>query len=126
MSRFNANPGSIHVRVGTVLGLIEQAIAVRDWEGADMLVGTLGTYARVHMDDKQWKQWRSLPRFAFGDKRPPWQVLDDIEERKYQALAALKPHNVFSREEVPIGDGSSLDEPNEDSEEEELATTAGG
>lgn len=104
------NPGNLHVRLGMVQSLYEQAVYAGDLETASSMLGIIETYCSVHLTQKERAELHRMPGFSYGDQRANHEVFRDMNARLLYVLDHVKEHGVFTKPEYAIGDATSLDE----------------
>lgn len=104
------NPASVHVRVGLANDAFDEAAWSGDLERCGNVLGSLRTYAAVFMRGAELAAFDAKPSYGTGDKRPPSQVLRDMENRRIDLLNLLRDRaDVYARAEIKTGDSDILD-----------------
>lgn len=104
------NPGSIHVRVGRVLSLIEDAEAVGNIVVKANLLETLRDYSDNFMTPGEREEYDEMPGLK-KDSREAYQVNADLNNRRRFLLGILVDRaDVFAKGRHEQGDASALDD----------------
>lgn len=103
------NPGSVAVRLGSVLQKYEDAMTQTDLATAANMLDLAASYVSVHMTAKTWKQYEDLPGFNYGDDRTAQEIFKALNNRLRFILAQAKKANLFARDTVAAVDASGLD-----------------
>lgn len=102
---FQSNPGNVNVRFGAACQMYEDAVGLRDLEGAADALSLMADYVSVFMSEAQWTAFDGMPGFAYDD-REHHEVFRDLSARRRVILRIAKSAGVFARkDEVPVTDG---------------------
>lgn len=106
------NPGSVHVRIGSVQMQMERAIEVGNLVLYANLLRRMRIYASVYMDSEQKRVFDSMAGLS-EDDRTDSQVYEDLCLKEEYLLDILRDNDVFAKSQYEKGDASALDEEEE-------------
>lgn len=121
MMRKTMNPGSIHVRVSTVQGMMDEATRLGQVIVVANLLRRIRTYASVFMTTEEKQVYETMPGLS-EDNRAEWQVMEDLASKEEYLLAILRERaDYLLKGQHEKGDASGLDDVEEDQAEGVLA-----